>query len=251
MTFYHNDIMGTSDKRAMGFLDHLEELRWRLARTLIGIILFSAVSYFYIDEILYFFLEPAKKTKSSIVLQSLQVQSMFMIKWYVSLISGFVLSVPHTVYQLWKFVAPGLKVNEKKIIIPVVVLASLSFGIGIIFGYVVIVPFSLEFFSSIASQQVENNFSIQYYFSFMAWLMIGAGLIFQLPVVSLLLSAIGVLTPAFMRHYRKYSIIVILVLSSFITPPDPVSMLLMAFPLVILYETSIGVSWLVNRSKHN
>ena len=110
-----------------------------------------------------------------------------MIKWYVSFISGFVLSVPHTVYQLWKFVAPGLKVNEKKIIIPVVLFASLSFGIGIIFGYIVIVPFSLEFFSSIASQDVENNFSIQYYFSFMAWLMIGAGLIFQLPVVSLLL----------------------------------------------------------------
>ena len=98
MTFYRNDIMGTSDKREMGFLDHLEELRWRLARTLIGVIFFSALSYFYIDDILYIFLEPAKKTKSSIALQSLQVQSMFMIKWYVSFISGFVLSVPHTVY---------------------------------------------------------------------------------------------------------------------------------------------------------
>ena len=114
--------MGISDNKEMGFLDHLEELRWRLARTLFGIIFFSALSYFYIDEILYFFLAPAKNTKSSIALQSLQVQSMFMIKWYVSFISGFVLSVPHTVYQFWKFVAPGLKVNEKKIIIPVVLL---------------------------------------------------------------------------------------------------------------------------------
>ena len=137
-----------------------------------------------------FFLEPAKKTNSSIALQSLQVQSMFMIKWYVSFISGFVLSVPHTVYQLWKFVAPGLKVNEKNYYASSIACIPF-FGIGIIFGYIVLVPFSLEFFSSISSQDVENNFSIQYYFSFMAWLMIGAGLIFQLPVVSLLLSSIG------------------------------------------------------------
>tara|TARA_Y100000746_G_scaffold168955_1_gene146339 strand:- start:191 stop:721 length:531 start_codon:yes stop_codon:yes gene_type:complete len=176
---------------------------------------------------------------------------MFLIKWYVSFISGFFLSLPYSIYQFWKFVAPGLKVNEKKFAIPFVALSSISFALGVSFGYFILIPFSLEFFSSVASPHVANNFSIQYYFSFLTWLMIGAGLIFQLPMVSLILSAIGLLTPAFMRHYRKYAIIVILIISSFITPPDPVSMLLMAFPLVVLYETSIGVSWLVNRTKHN
>ena len=243
--------MSQNNNHEMGFLDHLEELRWRLARSLIAIIIFSAVSYVYIDTILYFLLYPAKNTNSIITLQSLQVQSMFLIKWYVSFISGFFLSLPYSIYQFWKFVAPGLKVNEKKFAIPFVALSSISFALGVSFGYFILIPFSLEFFSSVASPHVANNFSIQYYFSFLTWLMIGAGLIFQLPMVSLILSAIGLLTPAFMRHYRKYAVIVILIISSFITPPDPVSMLLMAFPLVVLYETSIGVSWLVNRTKHN
>ena len=96
---------------------------------------------------------------------------------------------------------------------------------------------------------VENNFSITYYFSFLTWLLLGAGLVFQLPVLSLFLSAIGVLTPPFMRHYRRHAIVTILILSSFITPPDPVSMLMMAVPLVVLYEISIGVSWMVNHRR--
>ena len=151
------------------------------------------------------------------------------------------------IYQFWKFVAPGLKVNEKKYAIPVVFFAFSSFIIGVSFGYFILIPFSLEFFSGISGGHVENNFSIQYYFSFLTWLLLGSGVIFQLPVVSLLLSVIGLLTPPFMRHYRRHAIIVILILSSFITPPDPVSMIIMAFPLIFLYEISIGVSWMGNR----
>ena len=145
--------------------------------------------------------------------------------------------------------APGLKVNEKKYAFPVVFFAFSSFVTGILFGYFILVPFSLEFFSGIGATHVDNNFSIQYYFSFLTWLLLGAGIIFQLPVVSLVLSAIGILTPPFMRHYRRHSMVVILILSSFITPPDPVSMLIMSFPLILLYEMSIGVSWLVNRKR--
>ena len=112
-----------------------------------------------------------------------------------------------------------------------------------------IVPFSLEFFSGIGIEDVNNNFSIQYYFSFLTWLLLGAGLIFQLPVISLILSSIGILTPSFMRHYRRHSIVAILIASSFITPPDPVSMLIMSLPLGLLYEASIGISWVVNRKR--
>ena len=241
--------MNHDDQIEMGFLDHLEELRWRLVRCLLAMVIGSAVSFGYIDHILNVLLYPARSTSNPINLQVLSVQGMFIIKWFISFISGFILSLPYLIYQFWRFVAPGLKVNEKKYAFPVVFFAFSSFVTGILFGYFILVPFSLEFFSGIGATHVDNNFSIQYYFSFLTWLLLGAGIIFQLPVVSLVLSAIGVLTPPFMRHYRRHSMVVILILSSFITPPDPVSMLIMSFPLILLYEMSIGVSWLVNRKR--
>ena len=219
----------------------------------------AKVCYFYYHRFSYFFsvsgiysLFPFKttyETSTPITLQVLSVQGMFLIKWFIAFASGFIISLPVLTYQFWKFIAPGLKVNEKKYSIPIVLFSFISFILGVSFGYFILIPFSLEFFSGISQGKVENNFSIQYYFSFLTWLLIGAGLIFQLPVLSLLLSIIGILTPAFMRHYRRHSIIIILVLSSFITPPDPVSMIIMAFPLIFLYELSIGISWLVNHKK--
>ncbi|MEC9457182.1 MAG: twin-arginine translocase subunit TatC [Candidatus Neomarinimicrobiota bacterium] len=241
--------MNHDDQIEMGFLDHLEELRWRLVRCLLAMVIGSAVSFGYIDHILNVLLYPARSTSNPINLQVLSVQGMFLIKWFISFISGFILSLPYLIYQFWRFVAPGLKVNEKKYAFPVVFFAFSSFVTGILFGYFILVPFSLEFFSGIGATHVDNNFSIQYYFSFLTWLLLGAGIIFQLPVVSLVLSAIGILTPPFMRHYRRHSMVVILILSSFITPPDPVSMLIMSFPLILLYEMSIGVSWLVNSKR--
>lgn len=241
--------MNAESTQEMGFLDHLEELRWRLVKSLLAIIIGSAISFGYIDKIFEILLYPTKNTTNPISLQVLSVQGMFLIKWFISFISGILVSLPILIYQFWQFVAPGLKINEKKYAFPVVFFACSSFMVGVSFGYFILIPFSLEFFSGISAGHVENNFSIQYYFSFLTWLMLGSGLIFQLPVVSLFLSAIGLLTPPFMRHYRRHSIIVILILSSFITPPDPVSMLIMAFPLILLYEISIGVSWLVDRKK--
>ena len=239
----------TDPASEMGFLDHLEELRWRIIKTLLAIIVGSAVSFVYIDQILEILLKPTTATSYRIALQVLSVQGMFLIKWFIAFISGFVLAMPVVVYQIWKFVTPGLKINEKRYALPVVLFACISFITGVSFGYLVLIPFSLEFFSGMGAGLVENNFSITYYFSFLTWLLLGAGLVFQLPVLSLFLSAIGVLTPPFMRHYRRHAIVTILILSSFITPPDPVSMLMMAVPLVVLYEISIGVSWMVNHRR--
>jgi len=233
----------------MGFLEHLEELRWRLIKSFISIIFGSILSFSFIDKILSILLLPTLETTIPINIQVLSVQGMFIIKWFISFISGFILAFPVLIYQLWKFISPGLKVNEKKYVFPIVFFSFFSFVIGISFGYFVLIPFSLEFFSSIGMGNVENNYSIQYYFSFLSWLLLGSGVIFQLPVVSLMLSALGLLTPAFMRHYRRHSIVSIFILSSFITPPDPISMLIMAVPLILLYELSIGISWLINRDK--
>ena len=235
----------------MGFLDHLEELRWRLVRSLLAIIVGSIIAFGNIDTILNILLQPTKVTTKPINLQVLTVQGMFLIKWFISLIAGFIIALPYLIYQSWKFIAPGLLVNEKKYVFPIVFFGFTSFIMGVLFGYFVIIPYSLEFFSGIGNEDVNNNFSIQYYFSFLIWLLMGTGLIFQLPVISLILSSIGILTPSFMRHYRRHSMIAILIVSSFITPPDPVSMLIMSFPLALLYEASIGVSWIVTRKRNN
>ena len=235
----------------MNFLDHLEELRWRIIKIIITIIGGGLVVFGFIDIILKIMLYPISQVTNDnpIQLQVLSVQGMFLIKWFIAFISGFVLAMPVVVYQIWRFVPPGLKINEKRYALPVVLFACISFITGVSFGYLVLIPFSLEFFSGMGAGLVENNFSITYYFSFLTWLLLGAGLVFQLPVLSLFLSAIGVLTPPFMRHYRRHAIVTILILSSFITPPDPVSMLMMAVPLVVLYELSIGVSWMVNHRR--
>ena len=233
----------------MHFLDHLEELRWRLLKSLISVLIGSVVTFYFIDIIIEFLIKPTQSLTNPMDLQVLKVQGMFMIKWGIALIGGFVLAIPVLTYQLWKFVSPGLYLNERKYVGPLIFFTYLSFLVGLVFSYTVIIPFSLEFFTSVGVDQIENNFSINYYFNFVTWLMIGSGLIFELPVLVFILSVIGLLTPAFMSHYRRHSIVIILILSAFITPPDPVSLVLMFIPLWLLYEISIGVSWLVNRKR--
>ena len=233
----------------MHFLDHLEELRWRLLKSLISVLIGSVVTFYFIDVIIEFLIKPTQSLTHPMDLQVLKVQGMFMIKWGIALIGGFVLAIPVLTYQLWKFISPGLYLNERKYVGPLIFFTYLSFLIGLVFSYTVIIPFSLEFFTSVGIDQIDNNFSINYYFNFVTWLLIGSGLIFELPVLVFILSVIGLLTPAFMSHYRRHSIVVILILSAFITPPDPVSLVLMFIPLWLLYEISIGVSWLVNRKR--
>ena len=233
----------------MPFLDHLEELRWRLVKSLGSILLGAAITFFFIDALIDLLIRPTHNLSTPMDLQVLKVQGMFMIKWGIALIGGVVLAIPVLTFQLWKFIAPGLYLNEKKYAAPLIIFTYLSFLIGLIFAYTVMIPFSLEFFTSVGMTGIDNNFSINYYFNFITWLMIGSGFIFELPVLVFILSVIGLLTPAFMSHYRRHSAVVILVLSAFITPPDPVSLVLMSIPLLGLYELSIGVSWLVNRKK--
>ena len=239
-----------SNQQSMPFLDHLEELRRRLLKSLISVLIGAVITFYFIDQIIEFLIKPTQDLTHPMDLQVLKVQGMFMIKWGIALIGGFVLAIPVLTYQLWKFVAPALYMNERKYVGPLIIFTYLSFLIGMVFSYTVIIPFSLEFFTSVGVDQIENNFSINYYFNFVTWLMIGSGLIFELPVLVFILSIIGLLTPSFMVHYRRHSIVVVLILSAFITPPDPISLVLMSVPLWFLYEISIGVSWLVNRKRN-
>ena len=233
----------------MSFLEHLEELRWRLLKSIIAIIFGGSFCFLFIDEIMQFLIAPIYNLSNSPDLQVLKVQGMFMIKWGVALLGGIIVAIPVLTYQMAKFIGPGLHNDEKKVMVPFVFFSYLAFLVGIVFAYYVLIPYSLEFFTSMGVMEVKNNFSINYYFSFITMLLLGSGVIFELPIVVFILSAIGLLTPAFMRHYRRHAIIVILVLSAFITPPDPISLVFISIPLAFLYEISIGVSWMVNRSK--
>ena len=241
----------SAKNKSMSFIDHLEELRWRIIKILLSLIFGGIITFFFIDFLLELLLKPLDNINSvnPINLQVLSVQGMFIIKWSIALIGGVVLAIPVITFQIWKFISPGLYANEKGFVLPLVFFSFVSFLLGIVFSYTILIPYCLNFFASLSGETVLNNFSINHYFSFITWLILGCGIVFQLPVVSFLLSTIGLLTPAFMRYYRRHAIVVIFILSSFITPPDPVSMLVMAFPLIILYELSIGVSWIVNRRK--
>ncbi len=239
-----------NDTREMSFLDHLEELRWRLFKSVLLVVVGGCVTFFFIDELISLLIAPTNTISSPMNLQVLTVQGMFMIKWGLAIGGGFVLALPFITFQLGKFISPGLYDQERKFLVLLIVFSYLAFILGVVFAYKIIIPFSLQFFSSLGIADIQNNYSINYYFNFITWLLLGSGIIFQLPVFVLILSKIGLLTPAFMRHYRRQAIIVILFFSAFITPPDPVSLLLMCLPLMLLYELSIGVSWMLsNRRK--
>ena len=241
--------MNDNDTNQMSFLEHLEELRWRLLKSIIAILFGGSFCFLFIDAIMQFLIAPINNLSNPPDLQVLKVQGMFMIKWGVALFGGIVVAIPVLTYQIAKFIGPGLHNDEKKVMVPLVFFSYLAFLVGIVFAFYILIPYSLEFFTSMGMMEVKNNFSINYYFSFITMLLLGSGVIFELPIVVFILSAIGFLTPAFMRHYRRHAIVVIIVLSAFITPPDPISLIFISIPLAFLYEISIGVSWMVNRSK--
>ena len=229
----------------MAFIDHLEELRWRILKSLGSILVMAVLTFNFADYLVYMLTAPADNR--GIGLQTLTPQGMFILKWNLAIIGGFILSIPVITIQIWKFVSPGLYNRERKILLPLIITVFLCFILGAIFAYMVILPFSLNFFASMVTENVQNNFSINYYFSFVLALIIGSGVIFEMPVASFLFSSIGIITPNFLRRFRREAIMVTVILSAIITPPDPISLIIMSIPMVILYEISILVSWISNR----
>ena len=229
----------------MAFIDHLEELRWRILKSLGSILVMAVLTFNFADYLVYILTAPADNR--GIGLQTLTPQGMFILKWNLAIIGGFILSIPVITIQIWKFVSPGLYNRERKILLPLILTVFLCFILGAIFAYMVILPFSLNFFASMVTDNVQNNFSINYYFSFVLALIIGSGIIFEMPVASFLFSSIGIITPSFLRKFRREAIMITVILSAIITPPDPISLIIMSIPMVILYEISILVSWISNR----
>ena len=233
----------------MPFLDHLEELRWRLIKSLASVVLFTVIAFAFSDRLMDFLLLTTKNLRHPINLQVLKVQTVFIIKLELALIAGIMISLPVIFYQLWAFVAPGLMENERKYVIPVVVFATVSFLVGAAFALFVIIPFALDFFLSLAPQGVQNQIALDFYFGFVARLVLVFGIVFELPLVSLFLTKIGLITPSMLRKYRRYAIVIIFIAAAILTPPDPTTQIMLAVPLLVLYEITIWISRLFFRKR--
>ena len=237
-----NENPGTEDE--MSFLDHLEELRWRIIKSIIGIVVGAVICGIFINWIMnQFLLAPALHTNPPLVLINLKPYGQLVLYMEVILVGGIILSVPNIFYQFWKFIEPALHSSEKRYVSSVVFFSSLCFLGGVVFAYFVMLPTALKFFVAFGTQAISNNIAINEYFSFVISALITAGVVFELPMVTFFLSRVGILTPAFMRKYRRHAIVIILILAGVLTPgPDVTSQLLLGVPLLLLYEISIIIS---------
>lgn len=226
----------------MSFLDHLEELRWRLIYAIIGIVIGTIVAWIFIEPLVeVVLLKPARD--SGAVLQNLRPFGQLFLFVQVAIIVGIVGTLPNLFYQLWKFISPALRKSEKKYILSIVIYSTLCFLAGIAFAYFVMLPLALKFAAQFGTEAIKNEFAIDEYMSIIISVMLAAGFVFELPMVSFFLTKIGILTPGFMKKYRRHAIVIILVIAAFLTPgADPVSQIVLAVPLVLLYEISIFIS---------
>lgn len=250
-----------AEPKEMGFLDHLEELRWRIAKALGAVIISAIVCLLFADWVIDVLLLGPTRTDFfmyrafgidavDVVLQNRTVTGQFFAYVGTVLATGIILASPIVVYQFWKFVEPGLYAHERKGLRLASAAATFYFALGISFGYLVITPLAVQFFAQFTiSDQILNEFDISRYFGLTLTWTFGAGLLFELPVVVYFFSVLGILTPARLRTGRKYALVGILIVAAFLTPPDPFSQILIALPLVGLYEVSIWLSGRVERRR--
>lgn len=230
------------DEVEMTFLEHLEDLRWRIIYSLIGLVAGTILCWIFVNYLVdVILLKPARD--SGAVLQNLKPFGQLFLYMQVAIAGGIIVSLPNLFYQFWRFVAPALRKSERKYVLLIVIYSTVCFLIGIIFAYFVMLPLTLSFAARFGSQSIKNEFAIDEYLSIIFSVMLGAGVVFELPMISFFLTKLGILTPSFMRKYRKHAIVIIMILAAFLTPgTDPVSQVILGVPLILLYEISIFIS---------
>jgi sec-independent protein translocase protein TatC len=250
----------------MSFLEHLEELRWHIIRSVSLVIIFAVVAFimkdFIFDAVIFkpktpeFFTnrmmaklgeligsEALKINQAPLKLISLKMADQFMLHIMVSIIAGLIIASPFIFFEIWKFIKPALYDKEKRHASGAVFYTTVLFMLGILFGYFLIVPLSIHFLASYSvSAEVVNQINTRSYIGTVTSISLASGVVFLLPIFSFFLSKVGILTPQFMRTYRKHSYVAMLLLSAIITPPDVFSQIMVAIPLVFLYEISIFIS---------
>jgi sec-independent protein translocase protein TatC len=251
----------------MSFLEHLEALRWHLVRSVVAVVVGSIFCFingrFIFDKILLGstktnfwtyrklcelsqYLYKSDKiciTEMDFKLQALDIQEQFYQHFMIALIGGLIVAMPYILFEIYRFIKPALRSSEKKYSGLVIAFASLLFFIGILFGYYILSPISVNFLANYSlSPDIERNFKVSSVISFITMLTLGAGILFELPIVVYFLAKIGILTAANMKEYRRIAIVVILVIAAIVTPPDVASQLILSIPIMILYEIGIIIA---------
>ena len=260
-------------EKEMSFLDHLEELRWHLIRSTLAVMILAVVAFifkgFIFDTIIFGPKQPDFFTyrvfcnisqamgmdsfcfeEIPFRIQSRIMAGQFSAHLWTSITAGIVVAFPYILYEFWKFISPGLKENERKNSRGFILIASLLFFLGVLFGYYLITPLSINFLGNYqVSKEVFNDFDLDSYISLVRTSVLASGLIFELPILIYILTKIGLVTPEGLKKYRKISLVIVLVISAVITPPDVVSQIIVAIPILILYEVSIYISKVVVRNQ--
>ena len=251
----------------MSFLDHLEELRWHLIRSTVAVVLIGLVAFlmkrFIFDTIILgpsqmdfptykFFCRAAIsmglesdfcKDELPFTIQSRTMAGQFSAHIWTAIWVGFIVGFPYVLYELWKFISPGLYENERKNARGFIGIASFLFFLGVLFGYYVVAPLSINFLGTYqVSEIVLNEFDLDSYVGTVRSAVIACGLIFELPIIIFFLTKVGLVTPETLKKYRKMAIVIVLILSAVITPPDVASQIIVAIPILILYQVSIYIS---------
>jgi sec-independent protein translocase protein TatC len=251
----------------MSFLGHLEQLRWHLIRSSIAIVAIGIVAFlskeFIFDVLLFGPKNPDFPTykllcklsnmigleesfcfkEEAFRIQSRTMAGQFSAHIWTSITVGIVAAFPYILFEFWRFISPGLHKNERKNSRGFIIIASLLFFTGVLFGYYVVTPLSINFLGTYkVSDQVFNDFDLASYTGLVRASVLASGLIFELPIIMYFLTKIGVVTPELLKKYRKFALVIVLILSAIITPPDIASQVIVAVPVLILYEISIVIS---------
>ncbi|HAI44526.1 MAG TPA: twin-arginine translocase subunit TatC [Maribacter sp.] len=264
----------TTSPNEMSFLDHLEELRWHLIRSVLAVVIIGSVAFlmkdFIFDTVIfgpkkmdfptyklfcdiatYFGFDSAFcADKLPFTIQSRLMSGQFSAHIWTSIWAGFIIGLPYVLYEMWKFISPGLYEKERRNSRGFIFIASFLFFLGVLFGYYVVSPLSINFLGTYqVSSEVTNEFDLASYISTVRASVIACGVLFELPIIIFFLTKIGLVTPEIMRKYRKIALVVVLILSAVITPPDVASQIIVAIPVLILYQVSIYISAMVLRKE--
>ena len=260
----------------MSFLDHLEELRWLLVRSSVAILVGAIIAFFFSDFIFNviifgpkdvnfityrFFCELSNMVGTEdafcvkelpFTIQNTMIEGQISLLIWTCITAGFIIAFPFIIWEIWKFIKPALYDNERKYASSFIIISSLLFFLGVLFGYFIIVPMSVNFFATFTiSPEIKNDINIQSYIGMIKTSVIASGLFFELPIIIYFLTKLGLVTPSFLRNFRKYAIVIILIAAAIVTPPDVVSQIIVSIPLLILYEISIYISSFVYKSQKN
>lgn len=251
----------------MNIMAHLEELRWRLVKSVVAILIFAIVIWFFqewiMDNVFMIMKDPhfisfeimckyfgVCVEEIPIQMHSNSFAGQFTYAIWMSLIGGFVVAFPYVFYQMWAFVKPGLKQSETKAVKGIVFYVSLLFFLGVSFGYFVVAPLTVQFFGTYKiSKDIVNFFTINNYMSTILSTVMYTGLFFLLPIVIYIFAKLGVISSAFLSKYRKHAIVVVFVLAAIITPPDVISQIIVSIPILILYEIGVFVAKRIEKEK--